>query len=103
MKNILKKSLLITAAVSVFAWPVYADVIDNVEKSFSVNADSKFSLNNINGSVEITSWQEPTIKIEATIEADNQDERDRVEIKMKQNGQHVQVLTDYEESSGWGN
>jgi len=103
MNTTMKKIILSCTLSSVFAFSVYADVTDTVEKSFDVDASSLFSLGNINGGVEITSWSDPVIKVEATISADNQDAIDRVQIKMKQNGQKVSVETDYEEHSSWRN
>lgn len=85
------------------ALPVYADVEDVVEKSFSVNDDSTFTLSNINGEVEITSWQQAKIKVIATIKADDQESRDRIEVKMKQQGDQVNVATQYEKSFNYKN
>mgnify|MGYP000358966132 CR=1 FL=1 len=97
------KDIVLGCAVSCsFAVSAYADITDKVEQSFDVEASSQFSLDNINGKVEISSWAEQVIKVEATIRADNQDELDRVKVKMQQNGQKVSVETDYEENSSWG-
>ncbi len=102
MKTPIKNIMLACALSSTFVFSVYADVTDTIEKSFDVNANSKFSLENINGKVEITSWSEQVIKIEAEIRADSQREFDRVEVKIQQRGEKVSVETDYEESSSWG-
>jgi len=103
MKTVIKNIALGCVLGSSFAFSVYADVTDTIEKSFDVNANSHFSLENINGEVNISSWSESVIKVEATIRADNQSEFDRVDVKIKQSGQQVSVETDYEENSSWGN
>ncbi len=103
MNILLKSSLMVCVLVGIYSLPVKAEVIDTVEQSFSVDDNSQFSLENVNGAVHISSWQEASIKVEATIKADDQEQRDRVEVKMKQNGQHVEVETHYEEKSSWGN
>ncbi len=103
MKTPIKNIMLACALSSTFVFSVYADVTDTIEKSFDVNANSEFSLENINGKVEITSWSEQVIKIEAIIRAESQNEFDRVEVKIQQRGDKVTVETDYEESSSWGN
>ncbi|MCW8833003.1 MAG: DUF4097 family beta strand repeat-containing protein [Colwellia sp.] len=103
MNKVLKNSLVVCGLIGTYSLPVYADIVDTVEQSFSVEDNSQFSLENINGEVVINSWQEASIKVEATIQADNQEQRDRVEVKMKQNGQHVVVETHYQEKSSWGN
>jgi DUF4097 and DUF4098 domain-containing protein YvlB len=97
------KNIVLGCALScTFAISAYADISDTIEQSFDVDVNSQFSLNNTNGAVEITSWSNQVIKIEATISADNQDARDRVKVNMQQNGQKVSVETDYEENSSWG-
>lgn len=103
MKILIKNCALGCALASTLAFSVYASVTDTVEKSFDVSGTSYFSLDNVNGAVEITSWSESVIKVEATISADHQDALDRVNIKMQQKGQKVSVETDYEENSRWGN
>lgn len=103
MKTTLKQSLITMSLAMTMALPVYADVEDVVEKSFSVNDDSTFTLSNINGEVEITSWQQAKIKVIATIKADDQESRDRIEVKMKQQGDQVNVATQYEKSFNYKN
>ena len=97
------KNVVASFVLSFFlVFSVYAKVADTVEKSFNVNDNSEFSLDNINGEVNISSWAESIIKVEATIRADHQDELDRVKVKIQQKGQKVSVKTDYEENSRWG-
>ena len=103
MNNKMKRIILSCTLSSVFVFSVYADVTDRVEKSFDVDVSSQFSLNNINGAVEISSWSAQVIKVEATISADHQEAINRVKVKMQQNGQKVSVETDYEEHSTWRN
>ncbi len=103
MKTLLKSSFIVCALVGTYSLPVQAEVVDKVERSFTVDENSKFSLENINGAVVISSWQEPTIKVVGTIRADNQKQRDQVRVKMQQKGQQVAVATHYEEKSSWGN
>ena len=55
MNITMKKIILSCTLSSVFAFSVYADVTNRVEKSFDVDVSSQFSLDNINGGVEITS------------------------------------------------
>jgi len=103
MKTLLKGSFIISVFVGIYSLPVQADVVDKVGRSFTVDENSQFSLENINGAVVISSWQEPRIKVAATIRANNQKQHDQVKVKMQQKGQHVAVETHYEEKSNWGN
>lgn len=99
MNTLLKSSVIICALASAYASSSFADVTDTIERSFSVGDNSQFSLENINGDVIINSWNESSIKVEAIINADSQEDRELVEVKMKQNGQHVDVSTHYDEHS----
>ena len=102
MKTLLKNSFIVCTLVGIYSLPVQAEVVDKVERSFTVDENSQFSLENINGAVVISSWQESTIKVAATIRANNQKQRDQVKVKMQQQGQHIAVETHYEQKSNWG-
>ena len=103
MKTTVNKIILTCVFASTLSMSAYASITEKVSKSFDVDANSHFSLNNINGEVEISSWSDSVIKVEATIDADNQEGVDRVNIKMDQNDNEVSVETDYEDSSNWKN
>lgn len=102
MKSVIKNSLLslvIFTSSILISLQVAAQINEEIEKSFSVTNESDFSLSNINGAVAITSWQESTIKVVATISAETQESRDDVTINIKQQGNKVSVNTDYKEKS----
>lgn len=104
MKNSMIKLLCISTFTGLMAWQASATVIDEVNKSFDVADKSSFRLDNINGSVDIQSWKNKTIKVIATIKADDQDDRDRITIEMSQNSRGVSVETRYKkQESSWGN
>lgn len=93
----------IALAVLTFSLNLQAKVEDEVIKSFSVGEQPEFRLENINGAVEISSWDKNEIRVVATIVAKNQKDRDRITIEMDENRRGVSVETHYKESSGWGN
>lgn len=101
MNYSIKKSIAAGVLVSSISLSVFADINETVENSFTVASNSTFSLSNINGSVDIVSWNENNIKVIATIEADNQEDRDRIKVKMNQSGQKVTVITEYEKNSSF--
>ncbi|WDE10686.1 DUF4097 family beta strand repeat-containing protein [Thalassomonas haliotis] len=103
MNKFISKSLCVAALTAVMAYQAGAEVIDEVNQSFTVGDNSSFRLENVNGSVDIQSWQEKVIQVTAIIEADDQDDRDRISIDMNQNGRGVSVETRYEKTSTWGN
>lgn len=102
MKNTLFKKVFAGTFMTVLALSVQAKVIDKIEKSFNVDEHSQFSLENINGAVEIISWDQQVIKIQATIKAENQEDRERISIDMQQNSRGVIVETRYKKESSWG-
>jgi DUF4097 and DUF4098 domain-containing protein YvlB len=102
MSKVIKNSLLslvIFTSSILLSLQVAAQINDEIEKSFTVTSESTFSLNNINGSVVITSWQENTIKVIANISAETQESYDDVTINMKQQGKNVSVQTEYKENA----
>ncbi|WDE06605.1 DUF4097 family beta strand repeat protein [Thalassomonas viridans] len=103
MNKLISKSFGVAVLAGVMAGQVNADVTDEINKSFTVGDNSSFRLENVNGSVDIQSWQEKVIRVTAIIEADDQDDRDRISIDMSQNDRGVRVETRYENNSGWGN
>jgi DUF4097 and DUF4098 domain-containing protein YvlB len=103
MNNLIKSTLVVCSLAGTYALAGNGDVVETINQSFDVDSNSRFSLENINGEVSIVSWNEPRIKVEAIISAEDQSQRDNVEVKMKQSGQHVKVETHYEENSRWGN
>ncbi|MCJ8320058.1 MAG: DUF4097 family beta strand repeat-containing protein [Colwellia sp.] len=102
MKNTLMKKIFVTTLMAVLTLSTQAEVIDKIEKSFNVDESSQFSLENINGAVEIIGWDQQVIQVKATIKADNQDDRDRISIDMQQNSRGVIVETRYKKESSWG-
>ncbi len=103
MNKVFKKVAATGLILSFFVGQVYAEMIDVVEKSFKVDKNSSFSLNNINGFVNISSWPENTILITATIYTENQGDRDKITIEMKQSGSKLSVETHYKKNSNWKN
>ena len=102
MKNIAIKTFCTSIILAMFSWQVQATIEDEIEKTFDVEVGSHFSLDNINGSVEIKSWDQQVIKVLATIKADDQQGRDRISIDIQQSGQGVKVETRYKNKSSWG-
>lgn len=97
MKNILLAGIVLSASMQVFA-----DVRDEVKKSFVVSENAEFRLSNINGEVEIQGWNKSEIQVIAIIEAEDKESRERIEVEMKENSRGVSVETHYKKGS-WGN
>jgi DUF4097 and DUF4098 domain-containing protein YvlB len=106
VENIMRTSfvkLISTASViTMLSLPSHADVIDEIEQSFTVNENASFRLDNINGSVEILSWNKAEIKVTAIITVDSQDDRENIVVDMQQTSVGVNVETRYKERESWG-
>lgn len=92
-------SLVILCLLGLASIQVNAGVVDEIEKSFQVDSNSRFSLENVNGAVNIQSWDKSEIKVSVTITADDQRSIDNISIDMKQHGNKVSVETRYDHNS----
>lgn len=102
MRSSLVKLISTTSIVTLLSFSVHADVTDEIVQSFDVSDNASFRLDNVNGSVKISSWDKAEIKVTATITADNQDDRENIIVDMKQTSVGVNVETRYKEKQGWG-
>ncbi|TRX55857.1 DUF4097 family beta strand repeat-containing protein [Thalassomonas sp. M1454] len=101
MKTLNKLTLALLATC---AFNASAKVESTIEKTFELTAQGQLVLENVNGDVNIESWQQNSIKVTAELQAKTQEDLDRIEVNMKQSGNRVSVETDYSEGrSGWSN
>jgi len=96
------KNKIFALCALTFAVSAQADVRDEIVKSFSVGDRTEFRLDNVNGDVDIKAWDKNEIKVTALIIANNQEDRDRIQVEMDENGRGVSVETHYKKSSSWG-
>lgn len=92
----------ITSAIlctSLIGFTAYADVTDKVVKSFNVEENAEFRIENINGEIDISGWSKNEIEVTATITADSQEDRDNIKINFTESGRGVAVETKYGSSS----
>jgi len=75
-------------------------VTETIEATHAVTADASFSLENINGSVEITTWDRSEIRVVAVKEARSQEDLDAIEVKIHADDNHVAVKTNYNRKEG---
>jgi len=99
MSNSILKSVCMATLMLTCSLQIQAKVVDEIEKTFKVDSDSSFRLDNINGSLDIIGWNKDVIKVTAVITADNQRDRDRISIDMVQNSRGVNVETRYAKKS----
>lgn len=76
-----------------------------IHKEFSIDPEGEVSLENRRGTVEVVSWDQPSVEIEVTItvEARNEDDAnevfDKIDINFSDNGQSVSATTEVETSN----
>ncbi len=64
------------------------------EKTVSFDSGGRFRLDNVNGRIEIETWEKPEVRIEAEESASNQSLLDRVRIAVRGEGSRVEVHTE---------
>jgi len=85
---------LIAAALAAVAFHANADVSEKETFSFEVSANANFSIDNINGDIEITGGDGDTIEVVALKRADSQKGLDRIEIQVDADSNSVEIDTD---------
>lgn len=96
------KLILTSSAIALLSLSAQAEVIDEVEQTFTVSEQASFRLDNVNGSVKISTWDKTEIHVLATITADDQDDRENIVVDMQQTSVGVSVETRYKEKQNWG-
>ena len=77
------------------AIPVHAEVKEEFHKTVALNADGRVSLDNVNGSVEITGWNRNEVQIDAVKSASDQQKLDDMTIEVKGSGNSVEIETKF--------
>ena len=92
------KLLILIAVLALFlagtALPVLADYREDFSKTLPLKAGERFSLENVNGGVAVSTWKEDKVEIKA-VKVARDDEKDLkdVEIRVEQTAGHVSVKT----------
>lgn len=71
-----------------------------VDQTFPVNPDTSLSLQNINGSVTVETWDRAEIRVVAEKRARTQAGVDAIEVTITAEANHVSVKTDYNREKG---
>jgi len=94
------QNLLVVAALAVWAVPGFA--FDEVfQRSFPLPAGGRFTLENVNGSVQVDGWEQERVEIRAVKSArENPQDLSRVEIEVQANAAAIAVRTRYPQNDG---
>ncbi len=100
------KTLFVRAGLAVLALSAavvgQASDTKEVHRTVSVDRNGRVSVNTFKGSVTVTTWDRPEVKVDARIEPDGDDRwnRDKVqwtEVRISEGGSEVRIRSDYDE------
>jgi Putative adhesin len=81
------------------------DESEHFEQTYPLNADGRFCLSNVNGSIIVDSWDRNEVKVEYTKVADSKEHLADVEVRIDPRPDYVKVETDYgdwkKDRGGW--
>ena len=78
------------------------DETEVFEQSYTLNANGRVSVSNVNGSIVVEAWDRKDVKLTATKVADSRETLQDVEIRVDARPEHFSVEADYDESR-WRN
>lgn len=102
-----KHVLLLSALLSLFATVAFA-ADRRVHQTVNLDQNGRFELVAHNGSITVTTWNQPRVEIDARIEPGEwgyEEDVDKVDIRISGSGRSVRVETNYDKvgyhTSGW--
>ena len=101
LKKSLVPALVLTGLTLLVATAVHAAVTENFKQTYPLNADGEIRVDNVNGSIEIVAWDKPEVALEAEKRAKNEEDLQRVHLKIDATATRFTVKTEYEKKSGW--
>jgi hypothetical protein len=95
-------SALVFLAAALLASTASAKVTEDFERVVPFEAGGSFSIQNVNGSIDIETWNDGSVRIQARKEARTQEDLDAIEIVVDGAGTDVSVRTLYPRHRGGG-
>ncbi|HEY1678977.1 MAG TPA: DUF4097 family beta strand repeat-containing protein [Candidatus Sulfotelmatobacter sp.] len=97
-------------ALCVLASGAYASdhpgkLTDEFHQTYTITADGRVELDNINGAVHISSWDRNEVKVDAVKYADTKERLDEAKIEVNASSNHISIKTKYPEHDttwNWG-
>ena len=68
---------------------------EEFRQTYALAADGRLRLENVNGDVRISTWDQAEVKVEAVKKADSQEHLDAVQIEVESNPDRLQIKTRY--------
>jgi len=82
---------------------------EEFHQTYTLAADGRVQLENINGSVHITAWDRNEVKVDAVKSANSQERLDEAKIQVDARQDHISIRTEYPQhdhtfnNNGWNN
>ena len=99
----MKFRTLFLAAALMASTVVHADVTQEETYTFDIAEGGKLSVSNVNGSIFVTGGNYNQVEVLAIKSADNQKALDKIEIKINQSADSVEIETDLSGAKRWFN
>jgi DUF4097 and DUF4098 domain-containing protein YvlB len=77
-------------------------VTEEFHHTYPLSADGRVNLQNINGAVHITVWDQNEVKVDAIKRADNDAELKNTEIRINASANSISIETHYAKENDWG-
>jgi DUF4097 and DUF4098 domain-containing protein YvlB len=74
---------------------------EEFHQTYTITADGRVELDNINGDVHISSWDRNEVKVDAIKSADWKDQLDQARIEVESGKDYVSIHTKYKQDDGW--
>jgi DUF4097 and DUF4098 domain-containing protein YvlB len=78
---------------------------EEFHQAYSITADGRIELENINGAVHISTWDQNRVKVDAVKSADSKERLDEARIEVNSGNDHLSIRTkypDHDYNSHWG-
>ena len=88
---------LLTLAVAAHAADHRGSLTEEFHQTYTISADGRVELDNINGDVHISSWDRNEVKVDAVKYADTKEKLDEAKIEIDSGKDHLSIRTKYPE------
>src|SRR5712691_696599 len=90
----MRRAMLSLFVVVVFAASASAERLqESFDRTVDVRAGAPVSIENVNGRISVTSWDEPRIRIHAVKKADSREVLDKLGVDVRTSGEGVSIVT----------
>ncbi|MBO0911081.1 MAG: hypothetical protein J2P13_04760 [Acidobacteria bacterium] len=78
------------------------EVVEEFHQTYPLDPKGRIELENVNGAVDITAWDENQVKVDAIKRAPDKRRLDDAEIRVVAHNDSILIRTRYHEQNGWG-